>query len=122
LTERLLTTLNRGESDLTPRFVALLEILLSEERVFGREDIKEALLKRGIGKDIGQAGRFLSNLSQFLTKKANTHLRQLITFDGGSRQGQIKDNYQIVPEYRDLVRSTLQNWKASSSPKNSTSV
>jgi len=71
LGQRLLATLKR-QSDLTPRFVALLEILLSEDRVFGLEEIKEALLKRAIGKDIGQAGRFLSNLSQFITKRTRT--------------------------------------------------
>jgi hypothetical protein len=114
LAKRLTGTLNR-ESELTPRFVILLEILLSESRAFPREEIKSALLKRGVGKDIGQAGRFLSNLSQFLTKKKNSHLRRLITFDGGLHQGQIKDNYQIVPEYRDLVSTTLDAWRKSHS-------
>jgi hypothetical protein len=110
LAKRLTGTLNR-ESELTPRFVIFLEILLSENRSFPREEIKSALLKRGVGKDIGQAGRFLSNLSQFLTKKKNSHLRRLITFEGGLHQGQIKDNYEIVPEYRELVRTTLNVWQ-----------
>lgn len=112
LAKRLTGTLSR-ESELTPRFVNFLEILLSENRSFSREEIKSALLKRGIGKDIGQAGRFLSNLSSFLTKKRNSHLRRLITFEGGLHQGQIKDNYQIAPEYRELVRTTLDAWQKS---------
>jgi hypothetical protein len=112
LVEKLRGTLNR-ESELTPRFISFIEILLSENRPFGREEIKTALLKRGIGRDIGQAGRFLSNLSQFLTKKKNSHLRQLITFEGGLHQGQIKDSYQIAPEYRELVQTTLNQWQKS---------
>ncbi len=112
LARRLTGTLNR-DSDLTPRFVNFLEILLSDNRSFRREQIKSDLLKRGVGKDIGQAGRYLSNLSQFLTKKKNSHLRRLITFEGGLHQGQIKDNYQIVPEYRELVSTTLNAWQKS---------
>jgi hypothetical protein len=112
LAKRLTGTLNR-QSELTPRFLAFLEILLSENRPFGRDEIKAALLKRGIGKDIGQAGRFLSNLSQFLTKKKNSHLRRIITFDGGLHQGQMKDNYQIAPDYRELVKNTLDGLQAS---------
>ena len=121
LAKKLEATLNR-ESELTPRFVYFLETLLSENRAFGREEIKSALLTHGIGKDIGQAGRFLSNLSQFLTKKRNSHLRQLITFEGGVHQGQIKDNYQIVPEYRALIQSTLDAWRKSPSQKQRTAT
>jgi hypothetical protein len=121
LAKRLIGTLNR-ESELTPRFVIFLEILLSENRSFPREEIRSALLKRGIGKDIGQAGRFLSNLSQFLTKKKNSHLRRLITFEGGLHQGQIKTNYQIVPEYRQLIKTTLNAWQTSQSQKQGTAA
>lgn len=106
LRNRLVMTLRR-KSELTPRFVSLLEILLSEDRAFGREELKKALFERGIGEDIGQTGRYLSNLSQFLTKKSNPHLRQIVLFEGGSQQGQIKDNYQIVPQYRELVQLAL---------------
>ncbi len=122
LSERLLKTLNQSDSALTPRLLKFLEILLSEDRAFGREEVKEALLNCGIGRDIGQAGRFLSNLSQFLTKPKNTHLRQIIKFDGGERHGQIKDNYQIKEEYQDVVRNTLQRTKASSMSMNTTTI
>jgi len=80
LEKRLINTLLR-KSDLTPRVVAFLEIITSEERHFEREEIKSMLFEKGIGKDIGQSGRYLSNISQFLTKKSNPHLRQVIDFE-----------------------------------------
>ncbi|MCD6564544.1 MAG: DUF91 domain-containing protein [Bacteroidales bacterium] len=116
LKKRLITTLRRV-SDLTPRFIAFLEILISEDRTFQREEIKEQLYNKGIGKDVGQAGRYLSNISQFLTKKANPHLRQLISFDNSSGQyvggpdgkyiGETKNNYYINSEYRELIKSAF---------------
>ena len=116
LKKELIQTLMR-DSDLTPRFIAFLEILLTEDRAFQREEVKEQLFKRGIGKDVGQAGRYLSNISQFITKKTNSHLRQLISFDNSSGQyvggedgqyiGETKSNYYINSEYRELVKSIL---------------
>jgi hypothetical protein len=100
------------QSDLTPRLVALLELLLSEDRVFGREEIKRALFAKGVGSDVGQAGRFLSNLSQFLTKKSNPHLRQVVEFQTGGEHGETKDNYRILPQYREVVASVVHEWKA----------
>lgn len=111
---RLLATLRRN-SELTPRFAALLDVLLSADRAFGRDEVKKALFEQGIGEDIGHAGRFLSNLSQYLTKKLNTHLRQVITFQGGSHEGEIKDQYQIVPRYRKLVGDVLRESRQGSS-------
>jgi hypothetical protein len=102
LENRLRATLSRP-GNLTPRLVHLLEILLSEDKEWNREDIKQKLfIEKKVGSDIGQTGRYLSNLSQFLTKKSNSHLRQVIEFtsDGG---GQIKNDYRIVPEYRELI-------------------
>ena len=34
------------------------------------EEVKQKLFAKGVGSDIGQTGRYLSNLSQFLTKKS----------------------------------------------------
>lgn len=96
------------ESDLTPRLVKFIEILLSEDRVFDREEVKGRLFSEGIGTDIGQTGRYLSNISQFLTKRDNSHLRQVVEFSSGGLHGQIKDNYKIRNEYRDLVRSVCE--------------
>ena len=106
LKKRLATTLTR-RSDLTPRLIAFLQLLLSDDRAFGREEVKRELFARGIGSDIGQAGRYLSGLSQFLTKKSNPHLRQIVEFETGGEQGETKDNYHIPTEYRQLVADTI---------------
>jgi len=115
LEEMLRVTLER-QSDLTPRLVRFLETLLSDDRVFGREQVKQKLLERGVGSDIGQTGRYLSNLSQFLTKKSNPHLRQIISFTSDGPAGETKDNYQIIPEYRELVQRLVDEWHAFESP------
>lgn len=107
LEKRLITTLQR-ESDLTPRVIAFLEIISSEERTFKREEVRSGLFDKGIGADPGQSGRYLSNISQFLTKKSNPHLRQVIEFESGGTLGETKGNYRVFPQYRELLRSVLE--------------
>jgi hypothetical protein len=109
LEQMLRATLAR-QSDLTPRFVRFLEILLSENRVFGREEVKQKLFEKKVGADFSQAGRYLSNLSQFLTKKSNPHLRQTISFTSGGSGGETKDNYYVIQQYRDLMRLLVDEW------------
>lgn len=117
LEKRLINTLLR-KSDLTPRVVAFLEIITSEERHFEREEIKSMLFEKGIGKDIGQSGRYLSNISQFLTKKSNPHLRQIIDFESGGYHGETKDNYKIFPQYRELLKLVLEKIKVKTDEEN----
>jgi hypothetical protein len=104
------------QSDLTPRFVRLLEILLSENRVFGREEVKQRLFEKKVGADFSQAGRYLSGLSQFLTKKSNPHLRQIISFTSGGAGGEMKDNYYVIEEYRELIRRLVDDWNRNNVP------
>ncbi len=106
LMNRVAASFNRS-SDLTPRVRAFFEILLSDDRSFNREEIKEKLLERGIGNDIGHSGRLLSNISQFLTKKSNPHLRQVIEFESGGATGEVKNNYRLIGRYRDMLRGVL---------------
>lgn len=106
LEKRLVSTLQR-KSDLTPRIIAFLEIVTSEDRVFKRDEVRSKLFEKGIGVDVGQSGRYLSNISQFLTKKSNPHLRQVIEFESGGSHGEIKDNYRVIPRYRVLLKSAL---------------
>ena len=94
-------------SELTPRVLAFFETLLSEDRTFDREEIKKKLLEKGIGDNIGHAGRLLSNISQFLTKRSNPHLRQIVEFDSGGEHGETKNNYKILGEYRTLVAEVI---------------
>jgi hypothetical protein len=98
-------------SDLTPRVIAFFEILLSENKSFNREEIKAGLLKRNIGKDIGQSGRYLSNISQFFTKKSNPHLRQVVSFETGGGFGEKKENYKIIEEYREILNQIMNELK-----------
>jgi len=99
------------QSTLIPRLIRFLKILLSEDRSFGREEIKRKLFEEGIGSNIGQSGRYLSNISQFLTKKSNAHLRQVIEFDTSGGLGDTKDNYRVVPEYRDMLSLLIEEWE-----------
>ena len=106
LKNRVVESLTR-DSDLTPRFRAFLEIISQEDRIYNRDEVKQGLHEAGVGNDIGQSGRYLSNISQFLTKKSNPHLRQVVEFESGGTHGETKDNYHIVSEYRDLIQQAL---------------
>ena len=110
LEKKLRDTLAR-QSDLTPRLVSLLEILLSENKVFEREEVKQKLFARGIGSDIGRTGAYLSGISSFLTKKANPHLRQVMDFASEGRSGARKNSYLIQPKYRELIATLIDEWK-----------
>ncbi len=94
-------------SDLTPRVIEFLKIILTENKKFDREELKEKLFERNIGSDVGQAGRYLSNISQFLTKKSNPHFRQIISFETGGSTGEVKNNYYVLENYRELLKSVL---------------
>jgi hypothetical protein len=107
LKNRIVESLTR-DSDLTPRFRAFLEIISQEDRIYNRDEVKQGLYEAGVGNDIGQSGRYLSNISQFLTKKSNPHLRQVVEFESGGTHGETKDNYHVVSEYRDLIQQALE--------------
>ena len=106
LEEELLYTLQLN-TRITPRLIAFLEIISEEQKSFDREEIKKKLFEKGIGNHIGQTGRLLSNVSQYLTKKSNPHLRQIIEFDSGGAGGEVKNNYSLLDEYRDLMKKVL---------------
>jgi len=85
-----------------------LELISQEDRICSRDEVKQGLYESGVGIDIGQSGRYLSNISQFLTKKSNPHLRQAIEFETGGTHGETKDNYYVISEYRDLIQQALE--------------
>lgn len=121
LEQKLRATLARS-SVLTPRLVHFLEILLFEDRTFRREEIIPKLFERGIGSSEAQAGRYLSNLSQFLTKSSNPHLRQIVVFASEGWAGSQKDDYRILPEYRGLVQRLVDEWNARETPRTNPSA
>lgn len=98
---------------ITERFVAFLEILLSENRKFDREEIKEKLFNlHKMGDDVQRAGSLLSNISQAITRKRNDFLRQIISFDrDGDYSGANKNNYCVNEKYRLLVEKVLSEIK-----------
>lgn len=106
LKKELKSSLTR-KSDLMPRVITFLKIILEENRKYDREELKEKLFEKGIGKDLGQTGRYLSNISQFLTKKSNPHFRQVIDFETGGSTGEVKNNYIVISKYRDLLKDVL---------------
>ena len=99
------------KSILTPRVITFLEIINSENKSYNREELKEKLFEYGIGENIGQAGRYLSNISQFLTKKSNPHFRQIIEFETSGNTGEVKNNYKVVDNYRNILNEILTELK-----------
>lgn len=108
LREKLEETINHP-TKLKPKFICFLKLLLSENRIFNREEIKKELQREGISINERQAGTHLSNISAYITNPSNSHLQQVIESE---RIGWgMKDNYRIVPEYRELVSSVISDLK-----------
>lgn len=97
------------ESNLTERFIVFLDILLSENREFSREEIKELFFNEyEIGNNVQHAGRLLSNVSQAITRINNDFLRQIITFGRDyDVSGAYKRSYYIPEEYRPLIKEII---------------
>jgi hypothetical protein len=107
-----------------PKFTIFLKILLSENKKFTRDEIKKKLAEKLGSVEFsnpsrkftseGQAGVYLSHFSQFITKRPNDYLRQIIGYDtirwsleAETDVGAKKDNYQIVDRYRKLLSDVL---------------
>lgn len=109
--ERNVTRLNETMRNVMKIF---LQTLLSKNKTFNREEIKEELFENGVGESVGRAGTILSNLSTFITRENNDFLRQIISYDifqfglsAHKQAGEKKDNYKIIDEYRELVSEVL---------------
>ena len=108
LREKVFESLTR-DSELTHRLITFFSILLEADKSISREEVKRGLFENNIGNDIGQSGRYLSNISQFITKRSNPHLRQIIEFTSSGKTGSKKDNYNIKPQYVELVEQVLED-------------
>lgn len=101
-------TLNH-KARITPKLVCFLNLLLSEDRTFGREEIKKKFRDEGISESERQSGTHLTNVSQIITGPSSSHLQQIIDYDKSGWNW--KDNYRINPKYRDLVSTVLNELK-----------
>lgn len=111
-------TLQRKDSNLTPRLIKFLKIL-SDGNEHEREKLLVDLNKASVGLegDIGQTGRLLSNISAFITKPNSGHLRQLIEFTGEDnifQSGKKKTRYKIKDNYVELLKNVLAEFDSSS--------
>ena len=110
LSERLRITLNE-DGVVIPRLIVMLKILLKQDQPMMRDELRNKMYEAGVGDSIGQAGSFMSNISQLLTRVGNEHLRQLIQFDADVRVGAKKDGYIIPPQYHSLIEHVLDTMK-----------
>lgn len=92
----------------TPRRIR--EILLPlclKHKLVTREMIKEELIKKGEADDEGKAGRILTTISKEIGYAPRDYLRQIIQYDKPNPWE--KENYRLIEDYKDLVRSVLEN-------------
>lgn len=107
LRERLRASLQE-DGKVNRYFRTFLATLLAESEPIEREDLRDKLFAAGLGDTPAFAGRYMSNISQFLTRSENDHLRQVVRFSADIRPGALKDNYFIPEEHKPLVRAVLQ--------------
>ena len=87
-------------SDLTPRLRYFLDRLSKcEDRTLSRDELIQEMREKGILPN-ERSGTYFSNISQFLTKRTNGHLRQLVEFSSSGGSGAKKDEYKMRPEWR----------------------
>ena len=92
----------------TPRRIR--EILLPlclKCKLVTRKMIKEELIKKGEADDEGKAGRILTTISKEIGYAPRDYLRQIIQYNKPNPWE--KENYRLIEDYKDLVRSVLEN-------------
>ena len=80
---------------------------LFENEVMTREDLLKTFVQSGEAKDLSQAGYFMSLISGQLGHEWKDYLRQVIRYEYPNHHWE-KDNFSIVPEYRDLMKKILE--------------
>lgn len=81
--------------------------VLLENDVMSREDLLQTLVQSGEAEDSSQAGYFMSLISGQLGHEWKDYLRQVIKYEYPNHHWE-KDNFSIVPEYRDLMKKILE--------------
>jgi hypothetical protein len=85
------------DGNVSARLIVFLILLLQNNKPIMRDDIKKAFVEHGVSDNEGIAGTHLSNVSQYLTRPDNDHVRQVI---GWNETGlnQLKEGYFIKKE------------------------
>ena len=104
-----------------------LKILLSEDRPFKRDELKQIINEKGLwleahersGSNLGYSGYVgnqMSHVSKEFSNKNNDFLRQIISFDSLARAevkageaGAKKDTFYLKSEYRKLIGELVTN-------------
>jgi len=90
----------------------LLPVLL-KRKTLTREQFKKELLEYDPALDASKVGYHLATMSSQLGMKKNDFLRQVVAYDYPNYAWE-KDNFSLRDEYKDLVRSVLDEIKSSS--------
>jgi hypothetical protein len=110
LKTKLYNTINNSNKQRS-RLIYFFETLSISPQGISREEIIKGLTDLKLSENLSQAGTHLSNISQLITNKNNSHLRQILTFQGELRPGARKDLYKINPDYFNIVLDVLNSLK-----------
>ena len=83
---------------------------LLKTKLVSRDQLKKAFVDFDSSYDESKVGYYLSFVSSQLGMKKNDFLRQVVAYEY-PRHDWEKDNFSIRPEYRDLVKETLEQLK-----------
>jgi len=99
-----------SENRTTPRRIRdiLLPLCLTH-KVVTREVIKKELINKEEAEDEGKAGIILTTISREIGIERRDYLRQIIRYDKPNPWE--KENYRLVEDYKDLVKSILEELK-----------
>ncbi|MEI6816648.1 MAG: endonuclease NucS domain-containing protein [Bacteroidota bacterium] len=84
----------------------VLPLLIKNEKVVTREQIKKEFVRTKIAQDERQAGILLAIISNQIGQKSKDYLRQIISFESPNNRWE-KDNFSIRKEYKELVEEVL---------------
>jgi hypothetical protein len=88
---------------------------LLENGITTRDEMRKEFVKRGAANDEGEAGKFLSLISNQLGYKWNDFLRQVIRYEYPINWWE-KGNFRIADEHKELVIDVLQQLKSKNLP------
>lgn len=105
-----------SENRPTPRRIReiLLPLCLKHE-IVTRDMIKKELINKGEAKDEGKAGTILTTISREIGIARRDYLRQIIQYDKPNPWE--KENYRLVDDYKDIVKSIIESLNTQSGEK-----